>query len=332
MTVVGSLLVSLLFGAPESVSLTTLAAASPRPPVCRPVPGATDSELWSRARREPVHRFCLLLSRGYARLRSAPNEALALAREAAGILPKEVEANVLAGRALLRLGDANGAREALTNSVLAPGRPLGDLAAIRELGVSLGQTGDFVRASEVYRVLVPRVGFLRDGVFARVAVLETAAALMASDAPAGLGAAEAALYLTEARRAKPIPGFQDLTLAFLALALDRSGKGDQAAVVLEELSSIWALERFLSESDRARVAESLSLDASHASTEARFPERTPILAEGELHAAIGFAAFRSDPKLAIVHLSAALAARRADTTFSSWVRKRLAALGAPHEQ
>ncbi|HEY8943693.1 MAG TPA: tetratricopeptide repeat protein, partial [Polyangiaceae bacterium] len=191
MIAVAQLFLPLAFlGAPES--LTTFAAASPRPALCRPAPGVNGGELWSRVRRERAERFCMTLSRGYARLERTPKDALEFARQAKAILPNEIEARVLEGRALLRLGELEAAREALATSVRAPGRPLGDVAALRELGVVLVSTGRVAEAASVYRLLVPRVDFVEDALFARVALLEASAALMASG-PAG--AAEAALYL-----------------------------------------------------------------------------------------------------------------------------------------
>jgi tetratricopeptide (TPR) repeat protein len=318
---VASVLVPLtLLGAPGLVSLTTLAAASPRPAVCRPASGPNAGELWSRARRERAQRFCVLLSRGYARLERAPVEALELAQKAGAILPHEVEARVLAGRAALRLGEAERARAALSGSVTAPGRPLGDVSALRELGVALTQTGQLAEAAAIYRVLVPRVDFVKDGVFVRTAVLEAAAALMATGAP---GVAEAALYLAEARRTEPIPGLQDLTVALFAVALDRDGKSDQAGVALEELSSAWALERFLSERERARVAGSISLESASATG---FRDRAPMLVDGELHAAIALASTRKDAKLAAIHWAAFLESRAGSGPFAGWARKHLTAV------
>jgi hypothetical protein len=305
-----------LSGVPDTVSLTTIAAASPRPPVCRLALGAPEGELWARARRERAQRFCTLLSGAYARLERAPEEALARAREAGKILPNEVEARVLEGRALLRLGNVADAERLLASSVTAPGRPLGDLAGLRELGVAFALTGHLSEAAGAYRVLVPRVGFVKDHAFSRVAVLEAAAASMASSAA---GATEAALYLSEARQAEPVPGFQDLTLAFFALALDRDGKAEQAAVALEELGGAWALERFLPRSEPAGAAPDGA--ASAPAEKARVSDTNPIFAPGELEAAIARAAVRSDPKLALHHFAAFERGPGGRGPWAAWARK-----------
>jgi hypothetical protein len=301
-----ALLPIVLFAAPETASLTTIAAASPRPLVCRLALGTPEGELWARARRERAQRFCILLSGGYARLDRAPEEALARAREAEKILPNEIEARVLEGRALLRVGSVVEAERVLASSVMAPGRPLGDLAGLRELGVAFALTGHTSDAARAYRVLVPRVGFVKDRVFSRVVVLEAAAASMASSAA---GAAEAALYLSEARQAEPVPGFQDLTLAFFALALDRDGKTEQAAVALEELGGAWALERFAPRGE------------AEASEKPKLSDINPIFASGELHAAIARAAVRSDPKLALHHFTVFERGPGGRGPWAAWARK-----------
>lgn len=306
-------------------SLSNTAEASPRPSICRPAASAFESELWTRVASDRHRRFCGLLAQGYAKLQRAPAEAVAVAREASSLLPQQVEARVLLGRGLLRLGDVRGAEQALGEAVRAPGRPLGDLEALRELGVVLVETKQLGRAADVYRVLVPRIDFVQDRRLARIVHLEAAAALMASSEA---GATQAGFTLSQARQAAPVPGLQDLTLALVALALDREGKGDHAGV-LDQRSSASSLERFLNSSDRARIKETLTLDEGF-----RIPEETlrisgPWLADGELHAAIGLAASRRDPLLAVAHFSAFLQARGAEGPFAAWAKQRLARLGRP---
>lgn len=325
MSLLASLLLPLsIFGAKESVSLATAAEASSRPRVCRSTPGAARNELWRRAGRAPARDFCVLLAQGYSKLDRAPGEALALAHKASAILPNEVEPSVLRGRALLRLGDASGARAALASSVTAPGRPLGDLGALRELGLAFSETKQLADAAAVYRMLVPRIDFVQDRLVFRIILLEAASVVMASSE---LGAAEATSYLAQARQAEPVPGLQDLTVALAAVALDRDGKGDQAGALDARLNA-WSLERFLSTPDRLRIAKTLSLDDSVTRREPSFRDRGPILADGELHAAIGLAAARRDPLLAATHFKAFLETRGAQGPFANWARRRLAMLEA----
>lgn len=312
-----------VLGAPAPPTLPTLASASPRPRVCRLGAGSLESELWARVRRERAERFCVLLARGYVRLERQPAEAAALAREAGKILPNEAEPRVLLGRALLRMGELEAARDALVASVTAPGRPLGDVAGLRELGIALTLTGRLREAADAYRVLVPRIGFLEDRLLARVAVLEAAAAFMASSPE---GAAEAALHLAEARQSEPVPGFQDLTIAMLAVALDRDGKSEQAMVLLEELAGPWSLEQFVTAAENARLVGVEEGPGASTREAPSIGDRAPVLAEGEIHAAIGLAAFRKDPKLAAQHLRAFEKGPGGKGPWAAWARTRLAAL------
>ncbi|HYO97125.1 MAG TPA: hypothetical protein VER33_21590, partial [Polyangiaceae bacterium] len=107
------------------VPLEALARGSPRPAICRAAPSSSARELWGRARGEQAQRFCEVLARGYAELARTPRAALDRARAARTLRPAEVEPRVLAGRALLRLGEPAQAYGELATSVLAPSRPPG---------------------------------------------------------------------------------------------------------------------------------------------------------------------------------------------------------------
>lgn len=326
MFVAGLSLVLLASPAPSELgALVTFAGASPRPALCRPASLSEDSQLWTRARGGTGRRYCLLLARGYAGLTRTPKAALELSREAGQLLPGEVEPRVLEGRALARLGEWDEAYAALDKSVAAKGRPLGDVMALRELGVAAVVSGRLARAVEVYRALVPRVGFTNDPTLTRVVALEAAAALMATG-PAGL--ADATLYLSDARRQPPVPGLDDLTTALLALSLDRAGKSEQVRILERDVEGAWGLSRFETARDRARLALSASGSAEASSLPPReFAEREPVLADGELHAAIACLAARSDPRLARAELEAYLLSPGGAGPFRDWARERLAALG-----
>jgi hypothetical protein len=323
---VGLSLVLLASPTPSDVgALGTFAAASPRSALCRPASLSDEGRLWTQVRGGSTRRYCLLLAWGYARLVRSPKSALDLAREASALSPAEVEPRVLEGRAWLRLGEWDAAYAALTKSVTAKGRPLGDVLSLRELGVAAVVTGRLSQAIDVYRALVTRVGFSNDPAFARLSVLEAAAALMAAG-PANLS--DATLYLSDARRQAPVPGLDDLLTALLALSLDRAGKVDQVRILERELSGVWALERFASPRDRARLARVGSTGASASELPPlAFSEREPLLADGELHAAIACAAARTDPHLARAHLQAYLDGPGGKGPFRDWARERLAALG-----
>jgi hypothetical protein len=319
------LLLALAGGALDASELRTLAASSQRPALCAS-DAVTRAGLWSAARSGTTRQYCLTLARGYTRLDEAPDEALALAQQAQSFARQESavaadEAVVLAGRAELRLGEFVAAYSMLSSRVRARGRPLGDLAALRELGVAAALTRHWDEAALAYRALLPRTAFERDPEFARRVSLEAGSVLMATGAS---GLADALQFLSDARRRPVVPGSEDLLVAFLALALDRSGQLEAARALEQELQGPWSLERYLTARDRARLAQ--SAEAQPELPALKFDVGAPMLAEGELHAAIAVIALRSDPRLARQHLLAYLAAVGADGRFAAWARERLASL------
>lgn len=305
--------------APEVAALRTFAAASPRPAPCRPAPLLDQNGFWDRTRGGVTERYCALLAFGYARLRSSPESALLLARRAEALDKNQPEARVLIGRALLRQGDFAGAHAALSASVTDARRPLGDVAALRELGVAAQATGHLQEAAAAYRALVPRVAFTNDPVLIRIVTLE-AASVLALDGPQGLS--DAILYLSEARRAPSVPGLDDLATALLATCLDRAGNGEQAQVLARGLEGGFALERFETARDRERLAGSaLGGAPAEAHRAIEFSERAPVLVDAELHAVIGFVALGRDSRLGRAHLQAYTASTA--SPWKDWARKLL---------
>jgi hypothetical protein len=224
------------------------------------------------------------------------------------------------------LSEWEAAYSALSASVSAKGRSLGDVGALRELGISAALTGRIEQAAAAYHALVPRVQFTEDRVFTKFAVIEAAAVLMIRGAS---GLADASLYLSEMRRQGPAPGLDDLIVAFLALAWDRAGKIEQAEVLLRELDGPWALSRFASSRDLARLTQGAQAEVNVAVElpPPTFSEREPMLVDGELHAALGCAALRKDPALARDHLNAYLSGPGGAGPYREWARTRLATLG-----
>jgi len=312
-----------LLGAPprasEVAALRTFAAASPRPAPCRPALLLDESGLWERTRGGVTERYCAFLAFGYARLRSDPDAALEFARRAEKLYPKLAEPRVLLGRALLRKSDFAGAYAALAPSVSDAGRPLGDVAALRELGVAALLSGRLPEAAAAYRALIPRVAFTSDPTLIRVATLE-AASVLALDGPAGL--ADAILYLSEARRAPSVPGLDDIATALLALCLDRAGNGEQAQILARSLDGGFALERFQSARDRERLARTaLAPVDGPIKAPLEFSEREPTWVDGELHAVIGFTALSRDARLAKAQLLAYVSLGAGP--FQDWAKKLL---------
>jgi tetratricopeptide (TPR) repeat protein len=312
--------------APVDAQLPTLAAASLRPPLCREAQGSERSPLWSHAHGAPVRAFCEALARGQVRLERSPERALELAEKAHALFPEQAAALVLSGRALLRQGETARAHERFVAARSKPGQSFTDPVTLREFAVAAQALGRSAEAIAHYRQLIPRSDFLHDPIFRRLVMLE-AASLLGASGPEGLPEVE--VYLTEVRRGPPATGLEDLTSALLSLSLERKGDLEQARVVAAEIPGPWSLERFLSPADNARI-ERLVLPVGGAAPERAprpvFRARAPMLADGELHAAIAISAAERDPELARVHLRAYLEGPGQKGPWAGWARARLAAL------
>jgi tetratricopeptide (TPR) repeat protein len=225
---------------PASGELVAAAAATGRPPECRPLQGSAMSSaegaIWNQARRPELRRYCHLVARAQARLDSDPAAAQVAAKEAAKLLPRRAAPLVVQAQAAFARGKA---REALTafdkalaldpRSVEQP-RALHDLARTRLL---LGRHADALAS---YRVLVPRAALMPSRAQRARVLLEAAHVAMtlatSSDAPRQLD--EALAYLREAAR-DPHPSHRRMVTLSFALALDRAGRSEQAEALLAEL-------------------------------------------------------------------------------------------------
>ncbi len=100
---------------PATLDLATVAQGSPtasRMSRGRRVGlGAAGDGLWSRLRDADSQRYCELLARGYARLRSAPKDAWLAAQAAEALAGARPAVRVLSARALLRLDQSGTAFE-----------------------------------------------------------------------------------------------------------------------------------------------------------------------------------------------------------------------------
>lgn len=194
-----------------------------------------------------------------------------------------------------------------------PERPawgIDDPEALHDVAGAAVLSGDVARGHELYRWLVARAALLSDSRERARALVEAGAAALARGAEF---VSEAELYLDEARRAST-PGVDALALAFQALALDRAGQPEHARALAREIADPWALERLLSERERAAVTSQI-FGATEGAPVAPppEPEGRPVffLPSGELHAAIGVVMAGRDPKLAELHFRAFLADQRA---------------------
>lgn len=215
-----------------SADLTVAAQASGRPREC--VIDASRGKrptLWERAREPELRRYCDKLARGFGRLGVAPDEARAVALEAAELGKERAAAFVLLGRAEIALGEHRGALVAFEKARALDDRSLEEPGAMHDWAVALFHAGRREEALEAYRAVLPRVALLT-GADRRVRVLLEAAELSLSRGHAGLD--EAIALLGQARR-EPIREAQPRVLAALALALDRKGESDRALALLDEV-------------------------------------------------------------------------------------------------
>lgn len=307
-------LIALIFGqvagspVDTAADLATVAAASPRPRDCIQRSQGTESITpWDLARYPGTEHFCLALANGYALLSSDASQALVAAKRARQALPGRAESLVLEGRALVALGRYPEARDRFAAARQISAAALNAPAALYDFALSTYHVGRFEEALEVYRSLIPRVSLLEDG-WPRQRVLIEAAALAMTRGPTGLD--EAIGYLDEARRRDSPPAFEDFVLGELALALDRSGRTDEAAGVAADAAGPWLLDRLGS--------------AKPGTT--KFLQRAPLLPPGELDAVIAILAERRDPELARQHWNAFLAAQ-ANSPFADHARRKMAQTG-----
>lgn len=324
-----SLLVLLDVGAGERAqkALAAAAAASPRPAECAPSASARGRELWERARSQRVEAYCAALARGFARLARDPAAALNEAVAAEKAFPGQITPRLLKGRALLRTGEIAEAHGLLRALVKDRPDALADPGALHDLALASLRLGRLGEALEEYRTLVPRAELLEDA-RERYRVFVEAGALAMALGPANLS--EALGYLGEARRAGVPPGFADLTLGLLALALDRAGRPEQARALAREASGPWATERVLGESETAERAGDEEPRTAGKATAQRAQAAlvpAPVLVEGELDAVVAMLAERVDVRLARARWTAFLDGSGGKGPWAEHARKKLAALG-----
>jgi len=208
------------------------AGGVPGVPLACQLAWARAGNVWERAKRPELLRYCDLIGSARAKLssgRAGATSALDAAREARRMLPERVEALVIQGRALVVLGDGPGAvlafRAAVARDPTAIDEPSARLAWAR----ALARTGEPRLASDVYRSLEPWVGELR-GEDRGSAELEIGVAAMSM----GREGLDDAVNVLRAATRENSGEARNLAIVALALALDR--RGDLTAV-REALSS-----------------------------------------------------------------------------------------------
>ena len=212
------MLVVLVLG--QSTGVAATPAASAAPPSCQAA-WAQAGNVWERAKRPELLRYCDVVGSARAKLSSSHGAAKAgldLAREAERILADRAEAFVLEGRALMAMGEGRQAvtafRAALTRDARALDEPIARLAWAR----ALAQTGQVEEAAEAYRILQPWARELR-GADREAAELEVGIAAMTR----GRGGLDDAVSSLRAATRESSDDLHSVAVLALALALDRRG-------------------------------------------------------------------------------------------------------------
>jgi tetratricopeptide (TPR) repeat protein len=205
--------------------------ASGRPPECAQTFGR-GANVWERAKSPELGRYCDLLASASSKLAGTAamaEAALVAAREAEGILPAHAAPKALEGRALAALGRVDDALTALTEARSRDARSLEDPPALLAWARVLARAGHMDQAAEAYRALLPRASALSGG--DRGSAAAEGGLVQLSLGPSRLDGAIAALR--EALRDAQEDTEAVVVLA-LALALDRSGSGEEARAVLAD--------------------------------------------------------------------------------------------------
>jgi tetratricopeptide (TPR) repeat protein len=308
-----------LLGLVPAAELSAAAASSARPPACRVHGAELGSTLWTRARLPEVVRSCRSLSRAHARLGAHPAEALALAEAAEAAPVNAARARLLRGRALFRLGRVAEAWVVLAPFLEPAAAPLDDAQALFDIARSALSAGVLDAAARAYRLLVPRSALLGSRQTERIVLIE-AASLALARGPADID--EALGYLDTAR-AIPLAGERDLVLGLTALALERSGRTEQARAAAREADGPWDLEAEMTPAERARVAEAAFAPGDTTSSPARIGPSRVMLLDGELHAAIAVLAAGRDEALRRAHWRAFLASAAGQGPWAEQARRAL---------
>jgi hypothetical protein len=310
---------ALLLGLSPAAELSAAAVASARPEACRTRGADAGSTLWSRARLPEVVRSCRLLARGHARLASLPAEALALAQAAEGVPANASPARLLRGRALFRLGRVADAWQVLAPFIEPGAAPLDDAPSLFDVARAALAAGVLDAAERAYRLLVPRAELLGSRQAQRTALIEAASVALAR----GPSSVDEALGYLESARAMPLAGERDLVLGLTALALERSGRSDEARAAAREVEGPWDLENQMTPAERARVAEAAFSPGELKPSPAALSPGRLMLLDGELHAAIAVLAAGRDEALRRAHLRAFLASSAGQGPWAEHARRAL---------
>jgi hypothetical protein len=206
-----------------TLDLATAAQGSPRPRECRGAgagTGAARDGLWSRLRDADAQRYCELLARGYARLRTSPKDAWLAAQAAEALAGPRPAVRVLNGRALLRLEQSGPAFELFQLAEPEDAQAFADPQALHDYARAASFAGKADSALRAYRLLVSRVALLDDPRERALCLIEAAAHVLAS----GASADEALGYLAQARQ--QAFGLSSWIAGLRAIAIQRSNRAE----------------------------------------------------------------------------------------------------------
>lgn len=223
--------------------LVATAAASTRPAECSPT--RAHQTIWTRAQTPRLDAYCRHLAFAEARLDRDPNRALAEARAAEALLPEHAAPQVMAARALLRLGRLDESVAAFSIATARDRRSADAPLAARDRASAHRRALRLDIALDAYRRLVPLTALLPrplDGVLVLLEAAHTAMASASTSATPDL--TEAVTFAREATRLARGEVKLDAALT-LALVLDRSGQPAAADAVLGETTATeaWPSDR-----------------------------------------------------------------------------------------
>lgn len=192
-----------------------------------------DADRWDKARSPAIIAFCDKLAQGSARLARDPASALVAADEAEALLPEQAAVAVLRGRALVELGRMADAKAALERGASLDAAALSAPPAL--LALARAQRGAVTTTAFVpppdavasYRALVPRIEGLATEEQRSRALLEAGQVLL-DEGPSGV---DEAIAVFERLIASGDLSTRTRARAWLALALDRAGRGPEALMV-----------------------------------------------------------------------------------------------------
>jgi tetratricopeptide (TPR) repeat protein len=214
------------------VAQALAAGASAGPPPACADETTHRANAWERAKSPELGRYCDLLASASSKLAgsaSMATAALDAAQQADKILPGRGAALALEGRAFAALGRASEAVEAFQLARARDARALDEPQALLAYARTLSATGHISEALVGYRALLPRSSALPPS--ERAAIAAEAGIVAMQLGPDTID--EAAADLREALRGSHGDAERFVVLA-LALALDRSARGDEGRTLLSE--------------------------------------------------------------------------------------------------